>query len=682
MIRPARRLLLLVACGALLPPAAAHAAVTATTITAPADGHAPVFDWLDGQGPHVVRITGTAVGTGADGADTVDVVCQRRGEPLVSAETQGSTVVAQDVPIAVAGGARTFSVAVDAALAPLRTPCRLRAIAANALSFDPAKFAAGPALFPSGLRDFRESALGNPNVGRLHDVDTSTVTPGRTSTAHLESFGGCGLWDARPLDPAVGPDVAALNVFDCAGYADDVADGTTPTRSELQVDGANAFTGAMAALGSGGLPAVDGRPPLTRTATRDPATGLLRLTESTDVVRCATTPAAYPFANAADCGTLVPTGLRMVRDATMSDDGRVTTMRDRWESADGAEHVLDLLFEIDFATPRYGIQLPWTAPDVSAYPGSASFPGPPSAPASIPVYSDRTVPGGDLARPTGAVSFATAPTSVEFISGLGDPSRFMELRYLRTIPAAAPLELVHTFSMAPTAAGSAQLAARAEDSYAGPAIAITAPAVGATSATADVLVTGTATDNRGVASLTVAGAPVAVGPDGGWSHPLRLVPGANAILARATDGAGNVSEASVSVLYTPAKARPCVVPKLKGLKSSGAAVRPLRTAGCRLGRSIAIYSRPKLVRKGRTVIRVVTKRFTILGTKQKRGRRLAPGAKVDLIVQGRRPRTLTPKQRAAARRQALLKRKAAEKARREAAAKPKPPVFTPDLPAR
>lgn len=635
-LRPLAVLAAAVAAGGLALPGSASAAVTSTQVTEPADGYAPVFDWLDGKGPNVVRVSGT-VGAGVDDGERVDVVCLRRGEPVTTAGTASSPVVAEDVPVSVAtpGALGTFSVAIDATATALRTPCRLRAIPANALTFDTTAFAPGPAIYPSGLSDLREAALTNPNVGALYDVDTSTVTPGRTSTAHLESFGGCGLWDARPLDPAVGPDVAALNVFDCAGYADDVADGTSPTRSELQVDGRNAFTGAMAALGTGGLPGAPGRPVLTRTASRDPATGLLTLTESTDVARCQTTPATYPFTVAADCGGLVGTGVRLVREARMSADGRVTTMHDRWESADGANHVVDLLLEVDLATNRYGLQLPWLGPDVKAYPGSASLSGPPTAPASILVFSDRTVPAGDLAHPTGAVTFSTAPTSIEFISGLGDPSRYLELHYLQPVTAAAPLVLTHTFSMAPTAGESAGLAVRAEDASSAPAVAITAPAAGSTVRTPTLTVTGTATDNRGVTGLTVGGIVTAVGPGGAWSQVVPLKQGANTIVAHATDAAGNATEASLAVTY---RGRRCVVPKVKGLRTPGAAVPRLRRAGCRLGRILTIYSPPKRVRKGHKVVRVVTRRFTVLGSKQKQGRRLAPGAKVDLIVQGRKPK--------------------------------------------
>ncbi|MCW2996626.1 MAG: Ig domain protein group 1 domain protein [Solirubrobacterales bacterium] len=638
---------------ALLVPAAAPAAVTSTTISAPADQFAPAYDWLDGKGPYALRVDGVAGGSG--GSDRVDIYCLRRGE--------ATAPVIQDVAVAATG--RAFSAVLDPSLPALRTPCRLRALPTAGIPADLAPFP-GPRFFPSGLRDFREQTLANPNVGVLYDTDLNTVATNGLSTGHLESFGGCGLWDARPLDPSVGPDAPARNVFDCAGWADDVADFTPPTRSELQVDGRNAFTGAMATLSASGLPNVPGRPALTRTASRDAITGLLSLRESTDVVRCETQPPAYSFANASDCGRLVSSGVRFVREATMSRDGRVTTMRDRWESADGAEHTLDLLLEVDFSSQQYGIQVPWVGPDVAAYSGAASLNGPPAVPASILVRSNRAVPNGDLANPTGAVTFSTAPASIEFVSG-EDPSRYMELRYLRQVPAGGALELTHTFSMAPTAGESAGLAARAEDSYGGPSVAITAPARATTSTVANVTVRGTASDNRSVAGLTVAGIPVAVAADGTWSGEVTLTPGPNTIVARATDGAGNASEATVAVTYAPVSGAPCVVPRVKGLRRISSAKKRVTGAGCRFGALFYRYVKPVKIRKGKKTITVVTRRGTALGTKQKIGARLRPGATVNVVVQGRVPKPLTSRQRAAARKKALARKKQQQAAARKKA---------------
>ncbi len=643
---PRRRRLLAgaLALGLLLPAATAQASVPSTTITEPADRSAPFYDWLDGQGPYALVVAGTVGGTGS--RDVVDIACVRRGQTPVP--------ILENIPVLAT--ARTFSAALDASIPALRTPCRLRALPSTKVPADLTPFV-GPRLHPSGLRDFREQDLANPNVGILQDTDLNTVTPAGTSTAHLESFGGCGLWDARPLDPAVGPDVAARNVFECAGWADDIADFAPPTRSELQVDGRNAFTGAMAALSSSGLPGVPGRPALTRTATREAISGLLTLNESTDVVRCESQPPSYPFADPGACGSFVSTGVRFVREATMSRDGRVTTMRDTWESADGAEHSLDLLFEVAFASQQYGIQVPGQPPGLNGYAGSASIDGPATAPGTILVASNRAVPGGTLADPTGAVTFSSAPTSVEFVSG-EDPSRYAELRYRRQIPAGGSLDLTHTFSMAPTAAESVGLGALAEDSYAGPALTIADPAAGATTTVPAITVRGTASDNRSLAGLTVLGAPVAVGADGTWSTKVTLVPGPNTIVARAADGAGNAAEASVAVTYDALAVTPCVVPALKGLRRLSSAKKLIARSRCAFGRVFSRYVRPTRIRKGMRTILVVTRRGTVLGTRQKTGARLGPKAKVDVVRQGRVPLTAAQK-KALAKRRALAKRKAA-----------------------
>jgi hypothetical protein len=156
-------------------------------------------------------------------------------------------------------------------------------------------------------------------------------------------------------------------------------------------------------------------------------------------------------------------------------------------------------------------------------------------------------------------------------------------------------------------------------------------------------VQGTASDNRGVAALTVRGAPITGGADGGWGAQVPLAAGPNTIVARATDGAGNATEASVAVTYAPVTGRPCVVPVLKGLRKLSSAKKLAERAGCRLSKLVTYrYVKPVRVRKGRRVITVVTRRGTVLGTRQKTGARLAPGATINVVLQGRVPTARKP----------------------------------------
>jgi hypothetical protein len=75
-----------------------------------------------------------------------------------------------------------------------------------------------------------------------------------------------------------------------------------------------------------------------------------------------------------------------------------------------------------------------------------------------------------------------------------------------------------------------------------------------------VTVTGTATDDTSVASVTVNGAPAALSPDGTWTATLQVVPGTNLIHAIATDGQGNTGQESRAVVAGPMAAISMQVP--------------------------------------------------------------------------------------------------------------------------
>jgi Glucodextranase, domain B len=79
-----------------------------------------------------------------------------------------------------------------------------------------------------------------------------------------------------------------------------------------------------------------------------------------------------------------------------------------------------------------------------------------------------------------------------------------------------------------------------------PVLTLTTPAPGSVTNQPQVTVAGTVTDDFGVASLTVAGQPVAVG-GGSFTLALPVAEGANTIEVDATDLAGNVGTATVTV---------------------------------------------------------------------------------------------------------------------------------------
>ena len=79
-----------------------------------------------------------------------------------------------------------------------------------------------------------------------------------------------------------------------------------------------------------------------------------------------------------------------------------------------------------------------------------------------------------------------------------------------------------------------------------PALAVSAPADGATVNASSVTVTGQASDDSSAVSVTVNGQPAAV-QNGNFGSPVALVEGANPIAVVATDGAGNRTEVDLQV---------------------------------------------------------------------------------------------------------------------------------------
>lgn len=602
--------------------APAHAVVTGSQVTAPADPFQGVYDLSAGQGPYGIRVAGSATASTVD--DNVEIRCY--GPTGVSA-VLGTFAV--DVP------ASTFSGWIEPR--GLERPCVLRAVPPSAQSqpsdLTPFK---GVRVYPTVFSDARVTALDSPNAGTLYDVFDRVVSPGRTSTLALGSLGGCGLYFARPLDPAADPSAGRSDVFNCAGWTDLTADGTPQSRSDIQVDGRNAFTGGMLQSSGGTMSAVPGMPGLSVQRAYDAASGALKLDETGAVVRCATELSPFPPANsdAAKSCSLVSAGVRYARTSQTSDDGRVVTVTDRWSSTDGAQHALDLLLEMDMSNATYGWEVPWLGAGFRAYPGTASISAAPSAPGSIFVRSDTTKDDG-FDAPVGAITFSSAPDGIEFYDDGNPVSRFGQLHYVRTVPASGELRLQHSYSIGTSLSDVRALAGRIEDQLAGPVVAITSPKPNSTSRTSRITVTGTASDNVGVTALKLNGAGLALGPGGVWSRPVRLARGPNTLTVEATDAQQNRTQASVTVSYRQAGS--CIVPKVVGLTRTRARKR-LNGRRCALGKVTTKYFRARRVRKGRTTITVRYRRGRVVTQRIKPGSKVASGTRVGVSIQGRKPK--------------------------------------------
>lgn len=147
---------------------------------------------------------------------------------------------------------------------------------------------------------------------------------------------------------------------------------------------------------------------------------------------------------------------------------------------------------------------------------------------------------------------------------------------------------------------------------AGPTVTVTSPADGSSQRDAQAAVAGTATDPSGVATATVNGNPVALGANGAFSATALLQTGPNAITVVATDGAGNTTTRTITVVRSTAKPATRIVRFSAALVGRKIAVKLNLTEQARvrftvLRRTVKLKPRRTVVlnRVGRPVLKTV-----------------------------------------------------------------------------
>jgi Glucodextranase, domain B/PASTA domain len=629
MLRPRIAAIVVALLAPAVVPALARAAVTQSRITSwvssqpgtPANN--PYLISFDNppQGPTTLSVSGTAT----PGAGNVDIVCYF-GSP---GNVQDS-VLQSGVPVT---GSGTFST-------PNPQPrlrligghaCRLRAVPAGGEATGDNPAFAGPQVAVSEAALPVAAITGGPNAGAPYNIYINDVT--LTGYAAWSSPGGnegCGGPFAAPIDPDL--DLGNFAI-DCVGalLSDDLRAFGGPGRSEVQVDGRNAYDPASAQAlfpASGSNPASQDLPgfptDLTANLIWDPTSGLLTSRSDESWVVCNGPNEETP--SFGTCPGFLASGVKLQRDITTGDGGRVVSMTDTWSSIDGKAHALDLLYD-DF------IGLLGRTPGERGYefPGQTSFsqfgqgktlPGAAGAPGSILVRTNVSAPDGDPSEAAGAITFGTAASGFAFASN----NEFEEHQIVH-VPAGASASLTYIYSVGYSPADVSRLALAAQDQLQGPALTISSPASGTIVSSPTVTLSGTATSGSGISSLSVGGHPVSVGPGGAWSTQMTLSPGTSTITAQAIDGAGESAQTQVVVSYTPPSPAPpappppavkCDVPTLKGMKLA-TAERAVRRAHCKVGKIKRVKSRK--VRKGR-----------VTSSSPPAGRRLRAGSKVELFV--------------------------------------------------
>jgi Glucodextranase, domain B/PASTA domain len=593
-------------------PAAAQASVTSSQITkwTSSEAGTPLnAAYLISNDNNGTTLTVSGETNGGPG-DHVDVVCFYGGTPGGAARQYA--VLASDLPVQ---SNQSFSTPTGGSAPALKSiaghACRLRAVptgsennlpTVDAPQFDGPQVAVSEVGLPSALFD-----------GKPYDFYVVAAT--FSAYAAWDSAGSCGPY-AAPFDPGYGQGNFALNCMgSLLGSANLLSLGG---RSEVQVDGQNAYDAASAQSVFGGTEDSQTLPAVGAAVAQDPNNGSIT-SQSTEGWAVCPGAIVYP-PTALTCPHFTGAGVQLERDITTSDGGLVVTMTDTWSSTDGRAHSLDLLYDdyVGLKSPndvQRGYEFPGQSV-FSPYQAGATLPGPGAAPATILLRTNLAAPDGDLQEAVGAITFSSPPTGFSFVSN----SEFEEHQALE-VPAGGSTTLTYVYSTGYTVAQAKALGLAAQDGVQPPAIAITSPADGSTVSTPIIDVTGTAGAGAGLASLSVSGQTVPVGPGGSWSAQIPLSPGTNTITAVGTDLAGERVEAQVTIAYVPPPPPPgpvCKVPRTKGMKLS-AAERALRRAHCRVGR--IRHQRSKKARKGR-----------VFATSPHAGYVMRAGSKVELFV--------------------------------------------------
>jgi hypothetical protein len=433
-------------------------------------------------------------------------------------------------------------------------PCVLRAVpVGNEESHPPAAPSEevgdpfkGPRIVGSRFQFYKENGI---------DYDYELEPYSLSSFLDIESVGDCGLDYSRLF--AQDSLLPSDHLFYCnaALHEQDNPPSGSSTRSELQIDGANAYSPATAhyveenSLKVKGLP---GAPQVAVTKSFNPLTDLVTIHEVDPIVRCSPETVFPPTSTS--CTSFLSTGVQLERTWQTSNADQVAWMTDTWRSTDGAAHSLNALY--DQVTENGGKE-----GGAYEFPGAGKFSATtkeqmvtlPAGAGKIYYKEDAETPNvGDGEHPQGAIVYDTPPSGpVSVYQGTAKESQNgFEMPYQHTIPVGGSYTIRMAFVQAYKLPEVESLAEAVLASYP-PTLTIASPANGATVIASPITVSGTATDTGALTSLTVNGQTVSVGAGGAWSANVTLNPGANTIKAIATDQAGFSVEKSVSVTYTP-----------------------------------------------------------------------------------------------------------------------------------
>jgi hypothetical protein len=290
----------------------AGAAVTKSTVTTPKD---MTYVLYQNDTPNSITVAGT---TNGNASDHVDLLCTFGN---------GSWPMAYNVAVNSNGSFLTSSVSLSGA--PY-VPCRIRAVPSGTTPSNLAPYA-GPRLL-DGWNETTKVDSG-PNAGKL--VDYYSYFQQLKGGFDFDSLSSCSVCDGYLTDSSYnkGPTTFYGNA---ALYP---TSGTSSPRSEVQVDGVNAYMPQSAWLIN---KSAAGLPTLGYTYHQDQKTGNAVITETDPLVTCP--DSTYP-PNTSSCSSFQSAGVTAYVTMTQNHAGRICWFSVVFKSTDGTSHALDLLWD-------------------------------------------------------------------------------------------------------------------------------------------------------------------------------------------------------------------------------------------------------------------------------------------------------------------------------------------------
>jgi hypothetical protein len=425
----------------------AQAAITGSHVTTPKD---PRYLLYNADSPNTFAVKGTTSG-GNPATDKVDLLCFHGAS--------SHPAVATNVALA---GDGSFSVPAADLHAVEYKLCKLRAVPAGTVPSNLTPFK-GPLL--GG--DHRDTSLvsGGPNDGVPYDFYLWAQQ--RQAAFDYDSLMGCGIDDGylngSDLDIATTTFYCNAWLWDYENFANQAAS----TRSELQIDGADAYGPTTAEdINDQGSP---GFPRVKYSMDVNPATGVTTIHESDGLVKCA--DSTYP-PTPTTCPDFRRTGVKDKRTIVQDHAGRLSTITDVFKATDHHSHKLDLLWQNDQRFWDGSTNLFDATNLAYRFPGQNSFSThavgdtvqlPKKHPASILIKQDG-VADGDKTSGRGAIVYDRRGKSATFNDVDQDASDFY-LHQRAGIPKGGSAKFHFAYAQAFTQKAVDKLAKQAEKDF-------------------------------------------------------------------------------------------------------------------------------------------------------------------------------------------------------------------------